>query len=874
MNRMSEADLVRLILGLLFLIGLLVVLYLRKKKAGRLLMVIGVLHVLGVIVVGRKPLLRIFREGFFGQADSAMGTVPAHAEKELVFWSLLWGVFAFLLGQLISWLEKERKRAPAYIGWELVVISLIAALLAPKDGFWLMLLPAFILIKDARSAGRGLAILLFCVALALFTFPVKTTNASARYTRTVAHYEAPDVTLVSMDGTRIALASALKQGGPVMLEFIFTTCPTICPVMSSTFSAAQSKLGADLAKVRMISISIDPEHDTPERLRQYARKFKAGPQWVFLTGKTEDIALVQKAFDAYRGSKMRHEPLTFLRAEPTEPWVRLDGLMSATQLVAEYQRLRVKPDAELGKRIYREGILPSGKPVRAVVQGDVRVEGTQLNCANCHRRSGFGSSEGAAFVPPITGSFLFGGRELRRTDLFRKLFQEVQPNHFRARLRDPRVRQAYTDETLASALREGKDPFGREFDLLMPQYDLSDEDMAHLVAYLRSLAATPASGITRSVIHFATIVAEGVEPEKRRAMLEVMDAYFRLKNAETKGLLERPGHAAFYDADSYSALREWVLHVWELKGSVETWPMQLAAYYRKQPVFALLGGVGEGSWRPVHDFCEQQEVPCVFPNTNLPVLSPAGAYSIYLSGGVAVEAASLAHHLAQTARARPNHIVQVYRDDDLGLVLAGALRRSLQEQGGADLRDYVVHRARKLSPDFWEKLFKDEQDTTFVLWLGDADLESLAALQVPADRVNEIYLSYSLLKTQRSRLPESLRDKIFLTYPFTLTQTPTPHAYRARAWLRSRGVVRAHEQTQLNTYFTLTVVDHSLVNLSGNYSRDYFIESIEHETEGTPNPGVFPRLSLGPGQRFASKGSYIIKVSGGNIEAASGWLIP
>jgi cytochrome oxidase Cu insertion factor (SCO1/SenC/PrrC family) len=713
-----------------------------------------------------------------------------------------------------------------------------------------------------------IAIMVFFVAL--IEVHARQPHFSARYTRIVAHYEVPDVTLVSMDGTSIALASALKHDGPVMLEFIFTTCPTICPVMSSTFSAAQSKLGADLARVRMISISIDPEHDTPERLRQYARKFKAGPQWLFLTGKTEDIASVQKAFEAYRGNKMRHEPLTFLRAESSESWVRLDGLMSATELVAEYKRLRVKPDPELGRKIYREGVLPSGKPVRAVVQGDVRVEGGQLNCANCHRRSGFGSSEGAAFVPPVTGSFLFDPKELRRTDLFRKLFQEVQPNHFRARLRDPRVRPAYTDETLAAALREGKDPLGRDFDLLMPRYDLSDEDTAHLVAYLKSLAATPAAGVTRSAIHFATVVTEGVEPEKRHAMLEVMDAYFRLKNTETKGLLERPGHSAFYDSDSYNGLREWVLHVWELKGPVETWSMQLAAYYRKQPVFALLGGVGEGSWRPVHEFCEQHEVPCVFPNTNLPVLAPAGAYSIYLSGGVGVEAASLARHLAQTTPARPARIVQVYRDDERGLVLAGALRRSLEEQ--RDLRDCVVHRARKLSPEFWEKLLKDEAGATFVLWLRDADLESLAAARVSADRVSEVYLSYSLLKTLPPQLPENFRNKTFLTYPFTLTETP--HAYRARAWLRSRGVVRAHEQIQLNTCFTLTIVDHSLVNLAGNFSRDYFIENVEHETEGTPNPGVFPRLSLGPGQRFASKGSYIVKVSGDKIEAASGWIIP
>ena len=189
---------------------------------------------------------------------------------------------------------------------------------------------AFVLVPSGKTAAQ---------------IPDHTHNASAvpaRYTRTVARYEPPDVMLVSMDGTKIVLASTLKQDGPVMLQFIFTTCPTICPVMSSTFSTAQDKLGDDLGKVRMISISIDPEHDTPERLRDYARKFRARRQWLFLTGSTEDIAAVQKAFDTYRGSKMWHEPLTFLRAAPAEPWVRIDGLMSSTQLVAEYKLLTAR----------------------------------------------------------------------------------------------------------------------------------------------------------------------------------------------------------------------------------------------------------------------------------------------------------------------------------------------------------------------------------------------------------------------------------------------------------------------------------------------------------------------------------------------------
>lgn len=165
------------------------------------------------------------------------------------------------------------------------------------------------------------------------------TQPSEKFTRTVASYDVPDVTLADMNGARVGLVSALAYDGPVFLQFIFTTCPTICPVMSGTLSAAQAKLGNEAARVRMISISIDPEQDTPERLREYARKFKAGPQWVFLTGDLEKIVAVQKSFDAYRGNKMRHEPLTFMRAAPGKPWLRLDGLLSATQLVDEYKRL-------------------------------------------------------------------------------------------------------------------------------------------------------------------------------------------------------------------------------------------------------------------------------------------------------------------------------------------------------------------------------------------------------------------------------------------------------------------------------------------------------------------------------------------------------
>jgi hypothetical protein len=154
---MLEADVVRLALGPMFLICLAVIFYLRKRKAARLLMAIGCLHVLGGVWLGREYLARIGREGFFGEADSALGRIPSRTERELVFWFLLWGVFAFLLGQLLSWAETQGKRPPAYFGWELMLISLAAAALAPKDGFWLVLIPAFMLAGSSKGSEANAA---------------------------------------------------------------------------------------------------------------------------------------------------------------------------------------------------------------------------------------------------------------------------------------------------------------------------------------------------------------------------------------------------------------------------------------------------------------------------------------------------------------------------------------------------------------------------------------------------------------------------------------------------------------------------------------------------------------------------------------------
>jgi uncharacterized protein DUF6463 len=144
------ADLLRLVLIPPFLIGLWLILRRRERRAGRTLMLIGSLHILGGFIVGWEPLWRIFQEGFFGEADSTIGHLPGEMEQELVFWFLLWGVTTIILGQVIARMEGLGERLPAGLGWELAALSLVAIAMAPKGGFWWMLLPAYWIIRDAR----------------------------------------------------------------------------------------------------------------------------------------------------------------------------------------------------------------------------------------------------------------------------------------------------------------------------------------------------------------------------------------------------------------------------------------------------------------------------------------------------------------------------------------------------------------------------------------------------------------------------------------------------------------------------------------------------------------------------------------------------
>lgn len=178
------------------------------------------------------------------------------------------------------------------------------------------------------------ALLAFCCA-ALATGTAAAEPALKHATRSSIDVKVPEIALQRDDGQTVLLANELGSG-PVVLTFVFTKCGTICPVMSQTFARLQRAVEGS---VRLVSISIDPEFDTSARLADYSRKVGAGARWHFYTGTTEASVSAQRAFDTFRGDKMNHTPVIFVRGTQGQQWVRIDGFASAEELAAELQRL-------------------------------------------------------------------------------------------------------------------------------------------------------------------------------------------------------------------------------------------------------------------------------------------------------------------------------------------------------------------------------------------------------------------------------------------------------------------------------------------------------------------------------------------------------
>ncbi len=516
-------------------------------------------------------------------------------------------------------------------------------------------------------------------------------------------------------------------------------------------------------------------------------------------------------------------------------------------------------DLELGRKLYLTGELPSGKIITGRVRGDIELTGKQVICGTCHRKSGMGSSEGDQVIPAIAGKMIFEPLRLPTSG------DPLAPTQ----------RPAYTEATLRRAIRAGIDSNGKPLDPLMPRYALSDRELELLIDYMKGLSTAWSPGMDEKEIHFATIIAGDVSAEARKALRDVMRVYVEQKNSESRHESFRAENAPWHKKWLFEPYRKWVMHVWELKGPGETWGEQLRALYEKQPVFAVLSGAGEGSWQPVHNFCQAAELPCLFPTTELPVIDESDFYPIYLSKGMTLEGELVDRHLHSQAVDAP--LLQVYRQDDLKA--ATAAQGLTATRRGKQLKTLIWNQAQSSpSEAFWRDVLRQREDAALVLWLSKEQLINLWPLLESNKQMPRIYLSSTLFGSDQSSLPASLSEHIYLTRTREVPKRISRLLMRSTGWLKVKHIYAPESrEIQANAYLALKVAGDALMHIRGYFFRDYLIERIEHTVDNVPYSSVYPRISLAPGQRFAAKGGYITQFSPGKkneLVAVSDWLTP
>ncbi|UCF95004.1 MAG: ABC transporter substrate-binding protein [Desulfobacterales bacterium] len=498
---------------------------------------------------------------------------------------------------------------------------------------------------------------------------------------------------------------------------------------------------------------------------------------------------------------------------------------------------RLTPAQKRGKQLYLKTTSPSGREIKAyVTEGAIEAPGSAMPCVNCHHYDGQGLDEVGVTATNVTWEDLTRPYRIKRSK--------------------GRVHPPYTEETLARAIREGIDPAGNTLEYSMPRYEISDEELADLIAYLKIIGSVMDPGLSEDAIRVGTVLPlTGRLADLGRVMQRIIEAYFHQINAS----------GGIYT-------RKLELRVAEYAGTPQSTLATFKQLVDEQETFALVSAFTSGADAEVAGLIEDGEVPLIGPFTLFPEdIFALNRFTFYLFSGLREQARALVAYAQQTLPGPNRRVAVVYPREKVAKdIVAAVERQGTQSEWGA-IASIAYASGRLQASDLAQQLRGDGTEAVFFLGAW----EELRALLLQAVKVNwtpNICISGSQAKRDVFELPLVFTHKVFLAYPSLPQDHKTAGRQELGRLFEKYDLSKEHLTAQIFAYCAAKILVEGIKRAGRKLSREKLVTALENLYEF--DTGLTPRITYDPNRRIGALGAYIVTVDLHNksFVPVSGWI--
>ena len=487
-----------------------------------------------------------------------------------------------------------------------------------------------------------------------------------------------------------------------------------------------------------------------------------------------------------------------------------------------------------GKAIYLRGESSSGTEIKAILN-DFDVPASTLTCGGCHGLRGEGKTEGGVTAGNLTWSNMT------------KAYGHTHPNG--------RKHGPFDEALFIRSLTQGVDPAGNELAKAMPRYQMSPQDIADLIAYLKRIETDRDPGLTETTIKVATILPkEGALAEIGAAMKDVLTAYFANVN-DKGGIYNRRIELQTIDAGPDAATT-----AANVKKSVEN-----------DDLFAIVSGLSAGADKELAAITREAEIPFMGPVT---LLTQANAQNnrnlFYLLPGASQQARALINFAAGKPELKKSKLAIVHSENELALAAAAAIEDQARKTGWTTVTTKSFSNARFDAASIAAALKAEGVETVVFLSASgdDAFISAAAAANwTPHILLLGSFAQKDLVKT----VPLSFKDHVFLAFPSVPGDVGPAGLAELRALEEKYKFPSRHIASQLNAFAAAKIFTEALKRSGRDVSREKLITALEGFYEY--DTGVTPSITFGPNRRVGAMGAYVLSIDPVKKQFVSnGWI--